>query len=184
MVSRKKNAIPVYLSDSAKLKLEAIADNWGTTLSSAVERLIREAEKPPQSKLPILKTGRGIDIKTLKSTSIETLDALPLAKGIYIVIDANDTALYVGKAAGRNGIRGRWIGRWSHHRSFDVTQHGATTIKYLELDPSCIDLVEADLIDWLKPLLNARDENASRSADVSYLADSEWEVPDEFNYPS
>lgn len=185
MMSRKKNAIPVYLSDSTKLKLEVLADAWGTTLSSAVERLVREAKVPKLEvkPLPVLEAGRNIDIQSLKSVPIESRSQLPLTKGVYIVTDAGERVLYVGKASGRNGLRGRWIGRWGHHRDSDVMKAGAKTIKYLELDPSCIAVVEADLIDVLEPLLNDRDENASRSADVSYLQNPEWQVPDEFEYP-
>lgn len=184
-MNRKRNAIPIYLSDPDKIKLEKLADGWGVTLSSAVQRLIKDAKLPKVEAvpLPILQSGRDVRFDSLKSVPIGKRDTLPLTKGVYIVVDSEDRVLYVGKASGRNGLRGRWIGRWSHHRDSDVMQNGATEIKYLELDPSCIDTIEADLISMFEPLLNSRSENASRSTDMSYLQNPEWQVPDEFEYP-
>jgi hypothetical protein len=42
-MSRKKGSM-VYLSEQDKEKLEKIAQNWGVSQSSAIQRLIREFE--------------------------------------------------------------------------------------------------------------------------------------------
>lgn len=39
----KRKAVPVYLDDAEKEKLQKIADSWGVSLSGAIKRLIREA---------------------------------------------------------------------------------------------------------------------------------------------
>ncbi|MBC6429805.1 ribbon-helix-helix protein, CopG family [Nostoc sp. HG1] len=38
----KKKGTVIYLSEEDKKRLESIADNWGISQSSAVQRLIRE----------------------------------------------------------------------------------------------------------------------------------------------
>lgn len=38
----KKKALPVYLDDLEKQKLQKLANEWGISLSGAVKRLIRE----------------------------------------------------------------------------------------------------------------------------------------------
>ncbi len=41
-MATKKHPVPAYLDDVEFKKLEAIAANWGCSMSAAIKRLIRE----------------------------------------------------------------------------------------------------------------------------------------------
>ncbi|MHC5917766.1 MAG: ribbon-helix-helix protein, CopG family [Nostoc sp.] len=41
---KKKASLPVYLDEFERERLEKIASDWGTSLSTTIKRLIRERE--------------------------------------------------------------------------------------------------------------------------------------------
>ena len=44
-MATKKHPVPAYLDDVELKKLEAIAANWGCSMSAAIKRLIRECKE-------------------------------------------------------------------------------------------------------------------------------------------
>lgn len=179
---KRRKPMPVYLDDSDRQKLDRLAGAWGVSLSSAVQRLVRSFDEINLPKQNVFEVAVSIGVEGFKAVSIEKIEELPESKGIYVVTDCLGKALYVGKASGSRGLKGRWLGRWSHHRDEDFQSNNAVWIRYIELPEYSINSAEADLIAKLAPLLNKRGENAARSTDLSYLRNPEWEVPDEFVY--
>ena len=184
----KRKPIPIYFGENERAKLVEISRTWGVSISSAVQRIVREYEQVEK-----LEAGKSINYSEIecsvaldcfKKIRFDDFDLLPESKGVYIVTDHEDQVLYVGKAGGKRGLYGRWQGRWGHHRDEEFCANGAAWTRYLELDADCLNKTEAELIEKLFPPLNRQAGISEHTPpDMSYLQKPEWQVPDEFYYP-
>jgi hypothetical protein len=161
-----KKATPVYLDDTDKEKLGKIAEYYGVSQSAAIQRLIREKELPTWQ--PI---GADINVALLPFAEVMDFTKLPKHKGIYFVINGLGNLLYIGKAEGQNGLRGRW----NKVRANEYKGRGATSIRYAVLPKYQEDeivQIEQNLIKRLSPEWNIKGNYPE--ADLSYLESSEW----------
>ena len=103
-----------------------------------------------------------LDLSTLPSVPLESKSELPNKSAIYFAIDSLNNIQYIGKSV---NLKQRWYG---HHRLSQLDAIGNVRIAYLFMDEDLLDSVEAALIDWFKPALNATviENDKSNSSDT------------------
>lgn len=94
---------------------------------------------------------KTIDLSSLPSLPIEQRKNLPVAAGIYFAIDSLGSVQYIGRSA---NIKQRWL---NHHRSSELQEVDRVKLAWIEVsDCSMLPEIESALIEWFKPILNAR----------------------------
>ncbi len=89
-----------------------------------------------------------IDFSALPAIPLQDCKLLPDAPGIYIAVDENYQALYIGKA------KSLFV-RWRNHPFFQcLAETGNTLICYLEMDEASIHQAESYLIWRHRPRFN------------------------------
>jgi len=90
-----------------------------------------------------------IDLSALPWLPLDAKAAFPRQPCIYFAIDSQGVVQYVGRAV---DPKQRWA---SHHRFNDISALGGVRIAYLFMDADLLPSVEAALIVWFEPPLNA-----------------------------
>jgi excinuclease UvrABC nuclease subunit len=92
---------------------------------------------------------KNLDVMSLPWVSFAHRAALPLKAGIYFVLNATDTIVYIGRT---QSLAGRWI---QHHRFHDCVAMAAARIAWLSIsDLSLLPRIEQALIEVFHPVLN------------------------------
>lgn len=178
-MSNSKKATPIYLSEESKTKLELLAESWEMSQSSVMERLLKEKRVPVRLKDVKLFDIKMFDISMIPFVGIESHYDLPESRGVYIATSKEGEVLYVGKAGGSKGLKGRW----SSKRASEYKEKGAEDLLYILIpEEQSLNTVEAQLIDLLAPQMNKRDERRFNvKADLSYMDSPEWRSVMEHN---
>jgi hypothetical protein len=87
---------------------------------------------------------------------------LPAEAGCYLILNALNAILYVGKAT---NIRKRHENK-SHHRFNDFTLANAARIAFKTCELEDLDKLESSLIEHFKPTLNVAKANSGTNADA------------------
>lgn len=108
-----------------------------------------------------MKYLESLDYLQLPSVRYDNKARLPIASGIYFVIDDSNEILYIGQAI---NIKTRW---YYHHRKHEFKGREDIRIAWLDIDRDHLRKAESILIDIYQPCLNKRKE--SEEQDVSIL---------------
>lgn len=112
------------------------------------------------------------DVFKLPFVLFEDRTLLPKTTGIYFVLTGNNV-VYIGKAAGLFGFRGRWVD--SHHKKGQLLQMSDVKIAYLEIKGEDeIEKLEQRYIYNFRPSMNRIPESwewEMEGCPVSNLAD-------------
>ena len=88
--------------------------------------------------------------------------------------------VYVGKAEGARGLKGRW----TKDRAKKYFDKGATQVRFVQLkDIDPIDSIEAELIQRFNPSWNIHQMIGNSRPNLEYLDDPEWKLPEEIEFP-
>ena len=90
-----------------------------------------------------------IDITQLPWVSLENHSQLPAISAVYLAIDGNDIVQYIGRSV---NLRKRWT---DHYIRADLSGCDSVRIVYVEAEPELLDDLEAALIGYFEPILNA-----------------------------
>lgn len=93
----------------------------------------------------------SVSVPKLPYVELQNKINLPAASGIYFVIDSSQTVLYIGKAAGKGGLKGRWK---QHHKYSSVESLENIKIYYFVLDAVYTHEAEKLFIRRFNPILN------------------------------
>lgn len=130
------------------------------------------------NRLEIMKQALVADIlgssalDTLPFTLVQDRRQLPAAGAVYVVIDQEGRALYVGATT---NLRRRWTGQ--HHCLPKVEAYTDARIVWKELSAECLEEAERALIYALDPLLNrttAKDRQDAAGRTLALDPESEW----------
>lgn len=103
---------------------------------------------------------KSFDLSMLPSLVLIDYLKLPTKPGVYIVLDGRGSIKYVGKAAGKNGLKGRWGKR----RAIECIDKGGVSLRFIVVnDKKEAANIEGDLIRLLKPEWNVNGSWATQS---------------------
>lgn len=172
MTLNMKKSTPIYLSEEGKVKLELLAESWEISQSSVMERLLKEKRVPVRLKDVKHFSLELFDISMIPFVNLDNHYELPESRGVYIAVSKEGDVLYVGKAGGSRGLKGRW----SSKRASEYKEKGVEDLLYILIpEEQSLNTVEAQLIELLAPQMNKRDERRFNvKTDLSYMNNPEW----------
>lgn len=91
-----------------------------------------------------------MDIATLRSVPFGSPPDVPGGEGVYFVLDADGRVLYIGSTW---GLHSRWRG---HNKQSQCEEAGAVRIAWFNCPWREAEIIEADLIFEMQPVLNVR----------------------------